>query len=167
MLLSEVSLTCSSPSSRFQPYSSSFVRFILKRIPLPGTIMVEKFTIADGRQRQRREGGTPMIERVEWADRKITGYAERRQTDGRSERTRTATRRNGHFGHELGECGVHIMARRRGGEGREVTKEIGPPFSEVVKVVRPTPPTPRATCDKTEASKVTGKFFRPAPSFQK
>ena len=44
--------------------------------------MVEKFTIADGRQREgEREGGTPMIERVEWADRKITGYAERRQTE--------------------------------------------------------------------------------------
>ena len=77
--------------------------------------MVEKFTIADGRQRVERGGTerTPMIERVEWADRKITGYAERRQTDGRSERT--ATRRNGHFGHELGECGVHIMARGRDG----------------------------------------------------
>ena len=59
---------------------------------------------------------TPMIERVEWADRKITGYAEDRRKDGRSERT--ATRRNGHFGHELGECGVHIMARRRETEGR-------------------------------------------------
>ena len=103
--------------SRFRPYSSA--RFILKRIPLPGTIMVEKFTIADGRQRGGRgEGRTPMIERVEWADRKITGYAEDRRKDGRSERTRTATRRNGHFGHELGECGVHIMARERGREGR-------------------------------------------------
>ena len=68
----------------------------------------------------RRREKQPMIERVEWADRKITGYAERTE--------RTALRRSGHFGHEL-EC---VLSRGKG------TKEIGPspfPFF-VVKVVR-------------------------------
>ena len=73
-----------------------------------------------------------MIERVEWADRKITGYAEdrrKKRTDGhqkkRTLRTRARRVRSAYYGER---------------EGREVTKEIGPPFSEVVKVVRPTPP---------------------------
>ena len=88
--------------------------------------MVEKFTIADGRQREGG-GGPPMIERVEWADRKITGYAEERQTEEANGHQKKRTLRT--RARAGGECGVHIMAR-------EVTKEIGPPFSEVVKVVR-------------------------------
>ena len=113
----------------------SSARFILKCIPLPGTIMVEKFTIADGRAAEGR--GKPMIERVEWADRKITGYAE--------EKKETTLGRNGHFGHER----TVDRVSSRGGKG---TKDIGPP-SSIPSLPPKLSKLSGATCDKTEASK--------------
>ena len=108
-----------------QPSSSA--RFILKCIPLPGTIMVEKFTIADGRQKEGRGRGKPMIERerVEWADRKITGYAEENERERPSEETDTFRTR--------AECGLRIIAR----EGKKGNKRNRP---SVVPSLLPPPP---------------------------
>ena len=104
--------------------------------------MVEKFTIADGRAAEGR--GKPMIERVEWADRKITGYAE--------EKKETTLGRNGHFGHER----TVDRVSSRGGKG---TKEIGPPSS--IPSLRSCQSCPTRRVTRRKRQKGTENFFAP------
>ena len=135
---------------------SSSARFILKCIPLPGTIMVEKFTIADGRQKEGRgKREADDRERVEWADRKITGYAPENERERPSEETDTFRTR--------AECGLRIIARERKG-----TKEIGPPSSSPSlppsSLLRSCQSCPTRRVTRRKRQKVTGNFFAPFQS---